>query len=99
MPDEGIDKFAGYRQSDEIINIAHLEREEPHLFQKLTEGDLPPFRKEILYWDDSVAFKYGLNASDAARLKSYIESKASPRVLFNTPLYFSYSLSTIWLRK
>lgn len=83
VPDQGIDEFAKYRKHYQAIDMVHLHFEEPNLFERLTKGEPPLFRPDSLFWHDDVASKYGLSVEDTVKLKSYIVSKPSPKVLFN----------------
>jgi hypothetical protein len=83
VPEKGDDEFAKYRKQYQSIDMKRLYFEEPSIFEQLTKGEPPLFRPDSLFWHDDIASKCGLNADDSRRLRGYIVSKPSPKVLFS----------------
>ncbi len=82
IPKEGVDELAQYRERRKVINLAHLQTEEPGLYERLTKDEPPIFRRDTLYWHKDLPERYALSSTDSRRLRKYVESQPSSRVRF-----------------
>lgn len=96
IPKEGVDELAAYREKRKVINMAHLQKEEPSLYERLTKDEPPIFRQDSLFWHKNMPEIYGLNSSDTQRLKKYVESSPSSLVRFKS---MPRELAGVWREK
>jgi hypothetical protein len=82
VPQEGMDEFAPYREKRKVIDMNHLEKEEPTLYERLTKDEPPIFRQDTIYWHNGMAKRYNLDKKDMHKLRQYIESSPSSLVRF-----------------
>jgi len=80
-PEQADDHLAQYREIDKVVNMVLLEQEEPQLYQELTKDELPFAKRNIWYWGKGWFKDYYTDKKKARRVKPYVESRPSSRVL------------------
>jgi len=76
------DELRDYREVEKYINMFHLRQEEPTLYTSILNETRGEENRELWYWNEYWFGDYYKDKRKVKKLKPYIETKLSSKVLF-----------------